>query len=152
LKNGGAPVFLAMLTALLTSGKYAMNGQNMTNISFVIDTNVAIDLVANKIEPLPKSERLISIVTEMELFSSPNLTSMEEQRRRMFLSESIAIVPLTEEIKQEAIRIRRYGTPRLKLPDAIIASTAVILNATLVTNDTKLLTLKWQGLQCIGAR
>jgi predicted nucleic acid-binding protein len=45
----------------------------------------------------------------------------------------------------QAISIRRFGKPRPKLPDAIVAATAVVLGATLASEDDKLLKLKWDG-------
>jgi predicted nucleic acid-binding protein len=66
--------------------------------------------------------------------------------------QTLTIMPLTVQIKEEAIRIRRYGSPRLKLPDAIIAATAVVLKATLATSDAKMLSLDWPGLSLVNAR
>jgi len=39
-----------------------------------------------------------------------------------------------------------------ELPDAIIAATAVLLGAILVTDDAKLLKLEWPGLQTFSIR
>lgn len=46
------------------------------------------------------------------------------------------IIDLTPEIKIQAIHLRR--TYKLKLPDAIIAATAVTLKAKFLTNDIQL--------------
>jgi PIN domain nuclease of toxin-antitoxin system len=46
-------------------------------------------------------------------------------------------------IKKETIALRR--TIKHKLPDCIVAATAIVLNATLLTVDEKLLRLKWQN-------
>jgi predicted nucleic acid-binding protein len=54
-----------------------------------------------------------------------------------------------DEIKWEAIRIRRAGSPRLKLPDAIVTATAVVLSAYLVTADDKLTKLAWPGFNAV---
>jgi predicted nucleic acid-binding protein len=126
-----------------------MNGR--TSGKIVLDTNAAINFIDKKIAALPQGERFVSIITEMELFASPVLTPEDERDIRNFLS-LITIVPLTEQIKQEAIRIRRYGTPRLKLPDAIIAAAAVVLDAALATSDAKILSLDWPGLSLVNAR
>jgi predicted nucleic acid-binding protein len=87
----------------------------------------------------------------MELLVYPELSPEKELYIRNFLNE-VTIIPLTEEIKNEAIQIRRYGVPRLKLADAIIAATAVIFEAALVTDDKTALKLDWPGLQAIAAR
>jgi len=54
-----------------------------------------------------------------------------------------SIIDLTDEVKKNTIALRR--TVKHKLPDCIVAATAIILNATLLTADEKLLRLKWQG-------
>jgi predicted nucleic acid-binding protein len=141
--------YLAILTAFLTRGACAMNG--LTEERSVPDTNWAIDFTDGKTAKLPEGNLFVSIITEMELLAAPVMTPDKEQRRRDFLNE-LTIIPLNEEIKHEAIRMRRYGTPRLKLPDAIIAATAVVLDATLVTNDSAMLKLSWPGLTAIDAR
>jgi predicted nucleic acid-binding protein len=48
-------------------------------------------------------------------------------------------------IERTAIAIRREGEPRLKLPDAIVAATAVFMDAALVTADARLCKLTWPG-------
>ena len=62
------------------------------------------------------------------------------------LLSTFTIVPLYDAVKNIAIEIRRSGLPRPKLPDAIVAATAVLLDAALVTQDRKLLALQWPGL------
>jgi predicted nucleic acid-binding protein len=125
-----------------------MNG--LTDRRSVLDTNWVVDFTDGKMAEFPDGTRFVSVITEMELFAAPFLTPKQEQIRRDFLNELI-IVPLNERIKQEAIRIRRCGKPRLKLPDAIIAATAVILDATLVINDSTMLKLTWPGLRTLAA-
>lgn len=52
------------------------------------------------------------------------------------LLNEVSIVGLTDSVKERAIGLRRtYG---LKLPDAIVAGTALVIGAELVTNDGKL--------------
>ena len=45
------------------------------------------------------------------------------------------VIPLSEVIIQNCVQIRR--SKRIKLPDAIIASTALTLQYTIITNNTK---------------
>jgi predicted nucleic acid-binding protein len=47
------------------------------------------------------------------------------------------VVELTREVKKAAIELRRRHT--VKLPDAIVAASAVVLGAELLTNDRQLL-------------
>jgi predicted nucleic acid-binding protein len=147
--SGAARKYLAILMVLLTRRVCAMNG--LTDGRSVLDTNWAVDFTDGKMAEFPDGKRFVSVITEMELFAAPFLTPEKEQGRRDFLND-LTIIPLNEKIKQEAIRIRRYGKPRLKLPDAIIAATAVILDATLVTNDNAMLKLSWPGLRTVAAR
>ena len=51
---------------------------------------------------------------------------------------------VNEAIEQKAIEIRRATT--IKLPDSIIAATAIILDAVLLTDDDRLLSFSWPGL------
>jgi predicted nucleic acid-binding protein len=107
-----------------------MNGP--TDAVYVFDTNTVIGNLNGKTMTLQAGKRFISIITEMEVLAKPDITPEVEQEIQDFL-KGITIIPLSDEIKWEAIRIRRAGSPRLKLPDAIVAATAVILNACLVT-------------------
>ena len=103
---------------------------------FVIDTNIFIllsnDLLAN---PLPHGEFSCSVITEMELLSFSFMTPSDEALIRAMLS-NVVIYGIDEKLKEEAIRLRRRS--RLKLPDAIIAATAICHQAVLLTNDTEL--------------
>ena len=103
----------------------------------VLDTNTILYLLGGKLAlTLPVGEYFISIISEMELLSYPSLSEPEQAKIRNFLS-AITVVSLTEEVRTLAIGLRRQHL--LKLPDAIVAATALSLEAQLVTNDAKLL-------------
>jgi len=110
----------------------------------VLDTNAILYFLGGRLaEPLPDGEYLVSVITRMELFSYPSLDSEAEARIRSFLSE-VEVVGLTEPVTDVAIRLRReHG---LKLPDAIIAATALTTGGELLTNDEKLARIP--GLTC----
>jgi predicted nucleic acid-binding protein len=102
----------------------------------LLDTNIALYYLGGRLTtPLPKGQYYISIITEMELLSYPNLSSTEEQQIQNFLSQ-LLIVDINNSIKKMAISLRKQY--RLKLPDAIIAATAQSLQAILLTNDNRL--------------
>lgn len=103
----------------------------------VLDTNAILYLLGGRlVQPLPPGFYFASVITEMELLSYPSLDATVEHDIRGFLSE-ITVVGLTNVVKENAIFIRRqYG---LKLPDAIVVGTAVVLDADLLTNDAHLL-------------
>jgi predicted nucleic acid-binding protein len=117
------------------------------NPSFVLDTNITLYYLGGRLQSsLPSGHYSASIIIEIELLSYPSLTPTDEQQIKSFLAQ-IQILNLTESIKKIAIDLRKQN--RLKLPDAVIAATALNLGATLLTNDFKLTqisTLKVQSL------
>ena len=80
----------------------------------------------------------MSVVTEIELLSYPNLTPVVEVEIRDFLAQ-IIVVDINYHIKELAIALRKNY--KLKLPDAVVAATAQHENADLLTNDSKLMNL-----------
>jgi predicted nucleic acid-binding protein len=116
----------------------------------VLDTNAILYLLGGKLaEPLPTSQYFISVISEMELLSYPLLDDSAQSKIEGFLSE-ITTIGLNESVKKEAILLRREH--QLKLPDAIVAATAMSLGATLVTNDAKLLRLPGLSTQGLGLK
>ena len=106
---------------------------------FLFDTNAVLYFLGGRVSgPLPKGQFAISVITEIELFSYPNLTEAEEKKITVFLHK-IKVIGLTEEIKNQAIQLRRRH--KLKIPDAIIMASAISIKATLLTNDTTLVKL-----------
>lgn len=122
----------------------------MTQSLIVLDTNIALYYLGGRLTtPLPNGLYHVSIITEMELLSYPNLSQAEEQQIQRFLSQ-LLIVNIDGPIKNIAIALRKQH--RLKLPDAIVAATAQSLNALLLSNDKKLsniTTLKTQLLPIV---
>lgn len=100
---------------------------------YVLDTNTALYLLADRIPAgLPEGEYFVSVITELELLSFQKLDAAGEQGIRALLAR-VSVEELRSDIKTETIRIRR--AKRLKLPDAVVAATAKVLVATLLTND-----------------
>lgn len=95
---------------------------------YLIDTNTAIDYLDNK---LPNNANLliesissnISVITRMELLSWPGADKNQTLVLETFINGSVAY-PLDEPVIIKAIEIRK--TYKTKLPDAIIAATALI--------------------------
>jgi predicted nucleic acid-binding protein len=71
------------------------------------------------------------------------MTIEEEAATRDFLS-GCAVIDITPEIREKAILIRRFRK-RLKLPDAIIAATAIELTSTLLSTDDHFRDFSWPG-------
>lgn len=110
-----------------------MNGTNL-----VLDTNILIyyltgDLTAYEI--VANNQIFISVITEMEMLSFTHLTEEDQKRIEQLLS-LFTVISLTDKIKNKTIQIRK--TYKVKLPDAIIAATALQLEYFLVTADKKL--------------
>ena len=81
---------------------------------------------------MPPGNFVISFITELEALSYPYITERDERNIKNLLGE-ILIVDINKEIKDYTIDLRkRY---KLKLPDAIVAATAIYLKADLITND-----------------
>jgi predicted nucleic acid-binding protein len=127
----------------------------MNGTKFVLDTNTVIALIkgspvsATVTENLRRSKQFVSVITRMELFAYSNLSADEEAKIRSLL-KTCKVIPLNRKIEHEATSLRRGGTPKIKLPDAIIAATAVVLGARLITGDVGLLGLSWPGLQTMS--
>lgn len=108
----------------------------MNDELILIDTHIFILLFNDRLaENIPHGKLGCSIITEMELRSYPKLTSEEEGFIRKNLA-CLKIYGVDDAVKEKAIILRR--TTRLKLPDAIIAATAIVHGAVLLTNDKEL--------------
>jgi predicted nucleic acid-binding protein len=99
-----------------------MNGRNERLI--VLDSNVVIDFINCDITSLPKSDDetvryCVSVVTEMEALAKPSDSPETRAEIRAMLAKFI-IVPLSDDVKTIATDIRRSGSPRPRLPDAIV--------------------------------
>ena len=105
----------------------------------LLDTNVWIDTMSA--EPAAARALLVAIadewcgysaMTRLEVLSYSLLTPPDIADWRTLLA-SAAEVPIGSAVIEEAARLRR--TVRMKTPDAIIAATALLENATLVTRN-----------------
>ena len=129
-------------------GNFETNG--MTESRFVLDTNVIIflttkgNIIQSELhDKLNEATLFISAITEIELFSKPSMPPEEEKKLRKFISDKISVIDLTVEVKKLTIAIRR--SEKIKLPDCIVAATAIVQNAVLLTADKELLYLNWPG-------
>jgi predicted nucleic acid-binding protein len=111
-----------------------MNGNN----AVVIDTNALIYFFNGnkKVSDSIEGETLyISSISEIELLSFSKLDAESESQIRLFLEDDhCRLIELIPAIKELTIRIRKKH--RLKLPDAIIAATAIFLGIPLLTFDS----------------
>jgi len=107
-----------------------MNGNNI-----IADTSLLINFfngVAASKRFIEDRTLFVSVITEIELLSFPNLTAVGKKLIKSFLEECI-IIDLEEEIKEITIELKTKN--KLKLPDAIIAATAIRFDLPLFTMD-----------------
>ena len=112
----------------------------MGRIKYLYDTSIFIYYLADEItvnswfteEFLNLHEILVSPIIRIELLSFTGLSKEEEQSIEDLLSQ-FNTVPLLREIENQTIQIKRQY--KIKLPDVIIAATAVNQDAFLVTRN-----------------
>lgn len=116
-----------------------MNGKN----NFLVDTNIILGFLGGHKEiniffqqNLTNQILSASQISRMELLGYPNITIEEETSLNSFLL-LVKILPITDAICNQAITLRRKT--RLKLPDALIAATAICFDLVLITCDADLL-------------
>jgi predicted nucleic acid-binding protein len=107
----------------------------MNGTDIFIDTNICIYLLNGDLvlaELLQDQNIYISIITEMELCAYHDDNTLSLQILNSFL-ESVSVVNIDEKVKINAIKIRKNA--RLKLPDSIIAASALTYKLPLLSAD-----------------
>ncbi len=113
-----------------------MNGNR-----FLADTNIFIYLL-NKhpaLEPLLESEWFSSFITEIELLGKPSITQTEIKGVKGVLS-ICRKVPHGDSINNVAISLKQQYN--IKVPDALIAATALDMQIPLLTFDKGFIRIK----------
>jgi tRNA(fMet)-specific endonuclease VapC len=115
----------------------AMSGER-----YLLDTNAVVALLRGDQalqQRLQNAEWVgISILSQIEFLAFPNITQQDRQAFQRF-SERVDVVGLDRAepaLIDRIVDLRQQY--RVKLPDAIIAATAVERNATLITDDGQL--------------
>jgi predicted nucleic acid-binding protein len=106
--------------------------------SYLIDTNIIIDFSENRLPLNAKlfvaevidNEPNISIINKIELLGFSLVTP-----EIIEFTDSTNIINLTKDVANQTIKLRKNR--KIKLPDAIIASTALAHNLTLISRNTK---------------
>lgn len=123
----------------------------MSGTEFLLDTNIVVGLLKGQAQAVALAERAglsldraaVSQITRMELLGYPKLSDAEDRDIRSLLA-LCQVRLLDEQVEAEAIRLRRSGG--FKLPDAIIAATAICGNLRLLTLDEGMV----EGLRRLG--
>lgn len=113
-----------------TKSKFAMNGNNL-----FVDTNILIYFLEGReevAETLAAKDLYTSVICEIEPLSHKKLTVDNYNTATKFLA-FLNISGLTPAIKEFTIQLRRKY--KIKLPDAIIAASAISLNIPFLTAD-----------------
>lgn len=108
----------------------------MNGNSILIDTNIIIYLFQGNqqiIDFLTGKQLYISSICEIEVLSFPKLTKEEIVEIKRFIQNECVVIELLTNVKDLTIEIRKNYS--LKLPDAIIAATALFLKIPLFTKD-----------------
>ena len=114
-----------------------------SGVKFLLDTNVILGMLKASVEVLALLEtRLLaadecaySAVTRMELLGFPAIQPWEEVLIRATL-DKLRYLPIDRAVEDRAIQLRRLR--RVKLPDALIAATALRHGLQLLTLDAGL--------------
>jgi predicted nucleic acid-binding protein len=108
------------------------------NKAILVDTNALIYFFNGNqkvVDAIEDEIIYVSAITEIELLSFPKLDIESELGIRMFLNdENCRLVELISAVKELTIKIRKKH--KIKLPDAIVAATAIFLGIPLLTFDT----------------
>ncbi|RFZ90331.1 type II toxin-antitoxin system VapC family toxin [Mucilaginibacter conchicola] len=107
----------------------------MSGDSIVIDTSLIINLFngVDEVHQLIDGRNLfVSIISEIEVLSFPGLSITDNDLLRDFLSKC-HIVDIEPAIKELTIKLR--SQTKIKLPDAVIAATAIYYDLPLFTMD-----------------
>jgi predicted nucleic acid-binding protein len=110
--------------------------------SYLIDSNILIYYLAGALAPeeRPAVDKIlqesfnISIITRIELLGWKGHTPEGLAKARKLL-DCARCIPLTDALAEKTIELRTSSS--ISLPDAVIAASALSLDATLVTRNEK---------------
>jgi predicted nucleic acid-binding protein len=105
---------------------------------FLMDTNVVIGYLSNQL-PLTGAAAIdqlpgvISVITRIELLGWYKASVEKLAKLKPFI-DNAQIYNLSEDVIQQTIVLRQQY--KIKLPDAVVAATAMVYNQTLITRNT----------------
>jgi predicted nucleic acid-binding protein len=110
-------------------------------MKYLLDTNAVINFLGASMPDhsmkvmnnIVDRDSIISIITKMETLGF-NFKSKDEQFTMEYFVEGSTVLQINNDIVNKTIDIRK--TKKLKLPDAIIAATALVYDLTLITRNT----------------
>ncbi len=113
----------------------------MSGAELLLDTNIVIYFLEGdeRLSAFADYKFAISAITEIELLGWPGITPDETAKVKGFLS-TCEVIELNREVKQLTIAIKQKT--RVKVPDAIVAATALHVGIPLITADKGLAKLE----------
>jgi predicted nucleic acid-binding protein len=107
----------------------------MSGVDFLADTNVLIYTLEGHpaLKGIMDCSIAVSVISEIEILGYKGITPPEISVIRALLDDC-TVLRLGDRIKDVAIALKQKYS--IKLPDAIIAATAICSNLPLVTADT----------------
>ena len=112
-------------------------------MNYLFDSNTVIyflgkivlsDNALKRIDAICSQGQHLSIITKLELLGYRFESAKNEESTKKFVKSS-HIYQISPEIENETIKLRK--TTKIKLPDAIIAATAIVHDFTLVSGNFK---------------
>ncbi|UZO82087.1 type II toxin-antitoxin system VapC family toxin [Aquimarina sp. ERC-38] len=107
----------------------------MSGNKLLLDTNIILYLLRGDttlVNILEGKQVYISFVTELELYSFKELNAADRSKIDAIL-EACSIIDINAGVKAKTIEVRRLY--KIKLPDSIIAGTALYFKMPLITAD-----------------
>ena len=106
----------------------------MSGSSYLLDTNILVYALKGVPSVMPYFEEdcYLSVITEIEIIGITELDKREISIRQSAI-DFCTVIPLTNSIKNEAVRLKQHF--KIKVPDAVIAATAIVEGYTLITAD-----------------
>ena len=110
--------------------------------NYLLDSNTVIDYLEgkmplhalNEMDKIIDQKARISVITQMEILGWFGATSVQLKLLNEFVADAI-LFDLTPEMINRTITIRQQY--KIKLPDAIIAATALVYDLTLLSHNIR---------------
>ncbi|MEO3405829.1 type II toxin-antitoxin system VapC family toxin [Mucilaginibacter sp. CAU 1740] len=113
----------------------------MSGKEILVDTNIMLYLLNGDtaIEELLQGKQIyISFITELELLGFKGLSDQQEKQIKNLLDDC-SIISMSNSLKDQYVEVKKKHS--LKLPDAIIAATAIFFNLPFITSDKQFRTI-----------
>ena len=123
-----------------------MNGNR-----YFLDTNSIVRILSGHSELLTLLSDAdyvaSSVICELEFLSFPSLSEEDANLFKRFMERVDVIDLMTENLPLKKRILELRSVRKLKLPDAIIAATAIVSGCTLITGDRQLLNMEGLAVQ-----